>query len=121
MTTTITICDTCRRDGWDAAAGVTDGESLAALVEAAASGRANLTTRRISCLMGCEAACNVALQAPGKMAYTLGRFDPTDAAAEGLVAYAELHAGSETGVVDYGRWPDAVKGHFVTRHPPLAD
>ena len=117
MTTTITVCDTCKRDGW--VAGATDGEALAALVEAAAAGVPEVAVRRHACLMGCAAACNVALQAPGKMAYTLGRFEPTEAAAEGVVRYAALHAGQASGVVPYRQWPEAVKGHFVTRHPPL--
>lgn len=120
MTTTITVCDTCKRDGWDAGRGEgTDGEALAALVEAAAAGVAGIAVRRHSCLMGCDRACNVALQASGKMAYTLGRFDPTPDAARGLVAYAAMHASQPTGVVPFRDWPAAIKGHFVTRHPPL--
>jgi predicted metal-binding protein len=119
--TTITICDTCKRDGWDAASGGTDGEALAALIEAAAAGAEGVATRRHSCLMGCAGACNVTLQAPGKMAYTLGRFDPTEEAAAGIVAYAALHARAETGVVPFREWPQPIKGHFVTRHPPLGE
>lgn len=119
MTTTITICDTCKRDDWDATSGTTDGEVLAALIEAAASGAPGVQTRRHSCLMGCSGACNITLQAPGKMAYTLGRFDPTPDAAAGIVDYATQHAAAETGVVPFRDWPPAIKGHFVTRHPPL--
>ncbi|MCK0169212.1 DUF1636 domain-containing protein [Jannaschia sp. S6380] len=121
MTTTITICDTCKRDDWDADSGRTDGEALAALVEAAAAGVEGVRTRRHSCLMGCSGACNVALQGPGKMAYTLGRFDPTPDAAAGLVEYAAKHAAVETGVVPFREWPVAIKGHFVTRHPPVTE
>lgn len=119
MTTTITVCDTCKRDDWQAGDPQTDGERLAALVEAAASGVDGIATRRHSCLMGCDRACNVTLQAAGKMCYTLGRFEPTEDAARALVAYAARHAELPTGVVPYREWPDAVKGHFVTRHPPL--
>ena len=36
MTTWITVCDICKRDGW--LQGDTDGEKLAAEVEAAAAG-----------------------------------------------------------------------------------
>lgn len=118
MTTTITICDTCKREGWEA--GETDGAALAALVEAAADGGA-LRTRRVSCLMGCSHGCNVAIQAHGKLAYTLGRFAPERAAAEAIVGYAALHAQSENGQVPYRQWPQGVKGHFVTRHPPLPE
>ncbi len=118
MTTWITICDTCKRDDWeDRAPTQTDGERLAKLVETAAP--EGLRTRRVSCLMGCSHGCNIAIQAEGKLSYTLGRFEPEPEAAEAIAQYAALHAQSETGVVPYREWPQGVKGHFVTRHPPL--
>lgn len=121
-TTWITVCDTCKRDGWEAGdMGQTDGERLAALVEAAAAGAVGVRTRRVSCLMGCKRGCNVAIQGAGKLNYSLGEFAPESEAAEGVVAYAALHAQSETGQVPYRDWPQAVKGHFMTRHPPLPD
>lgn len=120
-TTWITICDTCKREDWaERGMALTDGEALAALVEAAAGGT-EIRTRRTSCLMGCDHSCNIAIQAPGKLAFTLGRFEPTTEAAEGIVAYAQGHAASATGQVPYRDWPQAVKGHFVTRHPPLPE
>lgn len=122
MTTWITICDTCKREGWDAeTAKQTDGEALATLIEAAANGHADIKTRRVSCLMGCTNACNVAIQGTGKLNYTVGAFEPTSEAAEGIVAYAASHAQSQTGQVPYRTWPQAIKGHFVTRHPPLPE
>jgi len=120
MTSWITICDTCKREDWSADTHARPhGEDLAALVEQAAQGRSDLRTRRVSCLMGCSHGCNVAIQAPGKLAYTLGRFTPDPDAAEAIVAYAGLHAESANGQVPYKQWPQGVKGHFVTRHPPL--
>ena len=120
MTTWITVCDTCKRDGWDlSGAQRTDGEALAALIEAAAVDTPDVRTRRVSCLMGCKAGCNVTVQAHGKLSYTLGDFTPQDDAAAGIVAYAALHAASTSGQVPYRDWPQAIKGHFVTRHPPL--
>ncbi|GFE65012.1 DUF1636 family protein [Litoreibacter roseus] len=122
MTTWITVCDTCKRDGWDAeTAGQTDGEVFADLIEKASEGRKAIAVRRHSCLMGCNRACNIAIQSKGKLAYTLGEFDPTPEAAEAVVEYASLHAEMETGVVPYRQWPQPIKGHFVTRHPPLPD
>ena len=120
MTTCITICDTCKQEGWDSGdMSQTDGEALASLIEAAATGLNEVKTRRVSCLMGCKKACNVAIQGAGKLNYTLGEFEPTTEAASGIVAYAMAHAGSATGQVPYREWPQAVKGHFVNRHPPL--
>ena len=121
MTTWITICDTCKRDDWtEETHDRPHGEDMADLVEAAAQGR-DVRTRRVSCLMGCSHGCNVAIQAPGKLAYTLGRFTPDAEAAAGIVDYAELHAQSDSGQVPFRQWPQAIKGHFVTRHPPLPD
>lgn len=121
MTTWITICDTCKREDWDEnTQSETHGEALAALIEDTPV-EGDVQTRRVSCLMGCTHGCNVAIQAPGKLSYTLGRFEPSSDAAEAIVAYAELHAASESGQVPYRQWPQGVKGHFVTRHPPLPD
>jgi len=121
MTTWITICDTCKCDDWNAETDVRPhGEDMAELVEAAAEGR-NVRTRRVSCLMGCKHGCNVAIQANGKLAYTLGDFTPMADAAQAIVDYAEMHSESKTGRVPFREWPQGVKGHFVTRHPPLPD
>lgn len=121
MKTWITICDTCKRDGWeDSGAQETDGARFAALVENTAKG-SKLATRRVSCLMGCKHGCNVAIQAAGKLCYTLGAFSPDEEAAQAVVAYALAHAESDSGQVPYRQWPLGVKGHFITRHPPLPE
>ena len=120
MTTWITICDTCKRDDWETRApGVTDGETFADLIEVAAKGAHGVRTRRHSCLMGCTRGCNVAIQGTNKLNYTVGEFEPSQEAAEAVVGYASLHAESNTGQVPYKQWPQAIKGHFVTRHPPM--
>lgn len=122
MTTWITVCDTCKRDGWaESGAEVTDGAVLAEMVEGAAQGVPDLKVRRVSCLMGCTHGCNVAVQGAGKLNYTLGRFEADAESAQGIVDWATLHAASDTGQVPYKTWPVAVKGHFVTRHPPLPE
>lgn len=122
MTTWITVCDTCKREDWDAEThDQTDGETLAALIETAAANAPDVRTRRVSCLMGCKQGCNVAIQSNGKLNYTIGNFEPNAEAADGIVGYARLHAESESGQVPYREWPQAIKGHFVTRHPPLPD
>lgn len=122
MTTWITICDTCKRPGWEETSMErTDGEALAELIERAATSRARVATRRVSCTMGCERACNVIVQAAGKIGYSLGTFEPVEEAAEAIVAYAVAHAESETGQVPFREWPQGVKGHFVSRQVPLPD
>jgi len=121
MTSWITICDTCKRENWDPSVQpLTDGEILAGLIESRAEA-AGVKTRRVSCMMGCARACNVAVQGPGKLAYVLGTFEPTAENAKAIVQYAALHQGSENGQVSYRQWPQAVKGHFTTRMAPLPD
>lgn len=122
MTSWITICETCKRDGWEnTGADKPDGEVLADLVEAAAAGNPTVRTRRHNCLMGCARACNITVQGAGKLNYSLGTFDPTEEVAQAIVDYAALHAASETGQVPYKQWPQPIKGHFVSRHLPLPD
>ena len=86
--TWITVCTTCKREDWREGEAETSGERLAALVEAAVDGRAGeegaVRVRRHACLMGCSHACNAAVQACGKMAYTLGRLAPEPEAAAAL-------------------------------------
>ena len=120
MTTMITVCDTCKHEDW-AERGVseTDGARFASMIETAADGCDSVKIRRHSCLMGCTRACNVAVQAHGKLNYTMGEFEVSEEAAQAVVDYAVLHSESETGAVPYRQWPVPIKGHFVTRHPPL--
>ncbi|MGV6811214.1 MAG: DUF1636 family protein [Brevirhabdus sp.] len=122
MTSWITICDTCKREDWPVRSPEhTDGEAFADRIEAAARGVEGVETRRHSCLMGCAHGCNVAIQSQGKLAYTLGNFQGTEEEAVAVVEYARLHAESGSGQVAYRSWPAAVKGHFITRHPPLPE
>lgn len=122
MTTWITICDTCKCAGWEVTGmEKTDGEALAELIEAAASGATDVKTRRVSCTMGCDRACNITVQAHGKINYSLGTFEATTGDAEAIVEYAGKHAASANGQVPYREWPQGVKGHFVSRHQPLPE
>jgi predicted metal-binding protein len=119
MTTWITICDTCKCEGWDAEnAAQPDGATLADLIEPLASGD-TIQTRRVSCTMGCERACNIIVQGAGKIGYSLGKFAPTADDAQAIVDYARMHADSATGQVPFREWPLGIKGHFVSRHVPL--
>lgn len=121
MTTWITICETCKREGWSPdETEQTDGAALADLIEPRAK-VAGLSTRRVSCTMGCERACNIIVQSGGKIGYSLGRFEPTAEDAQAIVDYAAKHDASETGQVPFREWPVGVKGHFVSRHVPLPE
>ena len=121
MTATLTICETC---GYSKDEKIRDGKTAGEVLGDLALAMAQdgpVEVRRHPCLMGCDHPCNVSLQAPGKISYVLGGFDPTPENAEALLEYSAKFAASETGQVPYREWPQLVKGHFIARIPPAGD
>ena len=122
MPTIITICETCKREDWkEKGLKESDGFELAQLIEKSSVTEEKVITRRHSCLMGCDNGCNVTIQDNKKLSYVLGNFKPTSEDAEAIILYANLHANSTNGQVPYREWPQAIKGHFVARIPPIKD
>ena len=122
MPTIITICETCKREDWkEKGLKESDGFELAQLIEKSSMTEEKVITRRHSCLMGCDHGCNVTIQDNKKLSYVLGNFKPTSEDAEAIILYANLHANSTNGQVPYREWPQAIKGHFVARIPPIKD
>ena len=118
--TTITVCITCRTPAnKETMEGDPDGEAFLPLVEAAGE-QTGVQVRGTACLMGCEHGCNVAVQAEGKLTYVLGRFEGTEDDASAIAEFAAGHARSASGQVPFREWPQGIKGHFVSRVPPLA-
>lgn len=70
------------------------------------------------CLMSCKRSCAVQLRADGKFAYTLGDMVPDESNVEGVLTFARHYGQSPDGKVAYADWPDAIRGHFVSRMPP---
>lgn len=124
MNTWITICEGCKRSDWsDRGADATDGDVLAQAIEICTQAT-QVKTRRVSCTMGCERACNVIIQGldgsgQAKIGYSLGSFDGTVEDAQAITDFAALHSESATGQVPFRTWPVGVKGHFVSRHLPV--
>ncbi|UPH72319.1 DUF1636 domain-containing protein [Abyssibius alkaniclasticus] len=120
MTTTILVCDTCRFSAKEKLCGdKTGGEILGDHIAAALP--EGVKMRRHSCLMGCDHHCNLAIRAPGKLTYVLGAFEPTAESAAAVVEFAAKFDESETGRVPFKEWPVGVKGHFVSRMPPIEE
>jgi predicted metal-binding protein len=71
--------------------------------------------------MGCDFACNVAIQSENKLNYVLGNFSPNIESAQGIIEYAKLHDASEKGQVPFRDWPQEIKGHFRARLPVLGN
>ena len=114
--TRLIICDTCKINNEVDASGKTDGEKLASLIENNAP--SNLKVERHSCLMACKRSCSIALEAPDKISYILGEFQPSGDDARSILEYAQKYDSSASGQVPYKEWPERVKGHFIARIPP---
>lgn len=71
------------------------------------------------CLWSCSSACSVQIKSPGKCGYHLGGFTATEDHAAALIDFAGEYHLSATGEVSFDLWPEAIKGHFMARIPPL--
>ncbi|MEM7619246.1 MAG: DUF1636 domain-containing protein [Pseudomonadota bacterium] len=119
-TTTLFVCSTCRYSTEEKTKDdKTGGELFAEQVESIAADRPELTIKRHACLMACKKHCSAAITSEGKMTYVLGEFEPNETDANALIEYAVKHHHSESGVVQFKEWPEGVKGHFISRVPPL--
>ncbi len=118
----IVVCDTCRfttdrpvdDTGRRGGALMLDAVRLAALARGG-----TILVESMPCLFACARHCTVHLRAQGKVTYVLGDFAPSREAAEAIVDFFTHYLDSDDGVVDYRLWPEGVKGHFITRSPPL--
>ena len=120
---TLVVCSTCRFsvEEKEDAVGVRGGARLLAAVRRLAEGDpclADVAIASMPCFFNCDQHCTVHLRGPGKIGYVLGKFEPTDDAAQAIIDYAALYATSAEGVVPYRQWPQGVKGHFIVRTPP---
>lgn len=119
----VVACNTCRHsaDAREDAEGVRGGQRLAAALRSvqASDGRyAGVAVQEMPCLFACEQFCTVHLRAPDKVGYVLGRFTPEEDSARAIMDYAVEYAASDHGRVPFAKWPQGVKGHFITRTPP---
>ena len=120
--TTIFVCTTCRQPHLrETKPNPPCGEQMVEQVRRAAEANPSVTVQPVACLMGCEHGCNIAISGAGKLSYVLGGFAPVADDAEAIAEYAVKHAQSESGVVPYREWPQGVKGHFISRIPPIPD
>lgn len=124
LATEIIICTTCRP-----AAALRDlpaaGEALLEAVQVAtldldAALQARVRVRGMACLSGCERACTVAFQAPGKYTYFFGDLVADEVTATQVLACAQLHAYSTAGMLLRKERPERLRSGILARLPPLA-
>lgn len=116
------MCTTCRYSAAEKCGpdGATGGETLIAhMREALAARSSNLELQTQACLWNCKRHCSVILRDTARLSYFTGNHVPTRAQAEAILDWFELHGATETGEVPFKTWPDAMRGHFIARIPPV--
>jgi predicted metal-binding protein len=119
----VVACNTCRnsKDAREDADGKRGGARLVEAlrtIQASDPAYAGVAVQEMPCLFACSEFCTVHLRAPGKVGYVLGRFEPGEESARAILDYAAHYAESDHGRVPFAKWPQGVKGHFITRTPP---
>ena len=127
MTTTLTVCTTCKyaplqpfdEDG--KSGGLKLAEALeAGILEGRFRNQAQVPRIiRHECLWSCRNFCSVLIRSPGKAGYLVGRFQGTPEAAEAILDWTAAYDRSPTGAVPYREWPEGMKGHFILNIPVL--
>jgi predicted metal-binding protein len=119
----LVLCNTCKfPDGRKVADdGRTGGQTLIAELRAvlAENGRADIDVVEQSCLWNCTQSCSVAIRDTERFSYITGKHVATRAQAEAILHWFDKHGATETGEVPFREWPDAMRGHFIARIPPV--
>ena len=114
-TVEVIACTTCGGNDRDEA-GRTAGERLEARLREAAEGT-GVHVEGMRCLWACAHRCAVHVRSEGRVGYVLGRLEPSDDAARGVIDYARAYGDTPDGALPFKQWPQAVKGHFLCRIP----
>lgn len=120
--TRLSVCTQCTDTSHHGEEGIGGGTRLLTLFRNELDSRAQGETIELQtchCLMGCTEGCLVAVAAPGKMQYLIGRLPAETAPAAIVVDFALMYAQSPTGIVPNHLWPGDLAMHFLGRIPPL--
>lgn len=119
----LVLCNTCRfPDGRKLADdGRTGGQTLIAELRRllADTGRNDVDVVEQTCLWNCTQSCSVAICDTERFSYITGRHEATREQAEAILQWFDAHGETETGEVPFKQWPDAMRGHFIARIPPV--
>jgi predicted metal-binding protein len=117
----LVICSTCKfsSESKTAPDGRTGGETLIAHMRDALAERPDVQLETQLCLWNCTRFCSVVFQDDQRYSYVTGSNAPTREQAEAIVAWFDAHGETETGEVPFKLWPQAMRGHFIARVPPV--
>jgi predicted metal-binding protein len=119
----LVLCNSCKfPDGRKVAEdGRTGGQTLIDALRSvlAGQGRSDVDVVEQSCLWNCTQSCSVAIRDSERFSYITGRHVATMEQAEAILQWFDKHGETTTGEVPFREWPDAMRGHFVARIPPV--
>ena len=119
----LVICSTCNYapDAKFAPDGRTGGEILIAHMGQALAnaGRSDIIVQTQTCLWNCSRPCSVVMRDDERFSYVTGGHESTLAQAEAILTWFDAHGQTETGEVPFRSWPQAMRGHFIARMPPV--
>jgi predicted metal-binding protein len=119
----LVLCSTCKfPDGRKTADdGLTGGQTLIAALRSvlARKRRTDVDVIEQACLWNCTQSCSVAIRDTERFSYITGRHVATEEQAEAILAWFDAHGTTVTGEVPFREWPDAMRGHFIARIPPV--
>lgn len=119
----IVLCTTCRYSAEDKTGpdGRTGGEILISHVrDVLAERELALAVETQACLWNCKRHCSVFLRDDARFSYFTGDHQPAREQAEAIIDWFSLHGESPTGEVPFRSWPDAMRGHFISRIPKVS-
>ena len=123
--TEIVICTTCRVQGTTREQ-TADGLNLYEAVQEAllvaegeADGPLGVRLRGQACMSGCNRACTLAFQAPGKQTYYFGDAVCDAEMAAHVVACGRLHQASPDGTLDRKDRPERLRSGILARLPAM--
>lgn len=121
-TASIVVCNTCRfdQDNRENSEGKRGGALMAEALRAAKArgDYDDIEIEEMACLFSCSRFCTIHLRDAGKISYVLGDFQPTEGDADAILEFFRHYKNSEHGYVQFKKWPEGIKGHFITRQPP---
>ena len=119
----LVICSTCKFSAESKLAddGRTGGEILTAHMRdvLAEQGREDVNVQTQICLWNCSRPCSVVMRDDERFSYVTGGNAPTKLQAEAILQWFDEHGRTETGEVPFKLWPQAMRGHFIARMPPV--
>ncbi len=117
----LVICSTCKfsPESKFAPDGRTGGEILIGHMREALAERPDVTLETQICMWNCARPCSVVMQDEERYSYITGGNAPTREQADAILTWFDAHGATETGEVPFKLWPQAMRGHFIARIPPV--